>query len=399
VSIYFNVTDAVGGASNHGITRTERKLATAMDDDVEFVVMHEGRLWRVDRDAAVARFGSASESGGRPTIERFGVDRPPRRGVDRALVGRLASAVVGRGSHHTPGLDRHRLTPARGDVVISVGLDWTNDLLPEVERLTLGHGVRYVGFCYDLIPIDHPEWIFPADPIGFRRHLQRMVRVADSVICISNHTRHDFLRHFTDIDPERVDVLQLGADAAVEAGPAERAVARSVFDGEPYAIYCATLDRRKNHQLLYRAMRMMVTAGMPGNFVFVGKPGSGVGDLIDSLRHDPSIAGRIAHISDCDDAHLAAFYAESQFAVYPSLYEGWGLGVTEALANGKPCVVASGSSLGEAGLGVCPEIHPLRTADWVATLASWFESTPTLPQVELPTWRSAATEMLAMVTA
>jgi hypothetical protein len=64
--------------------------------------------------------------------------------------------------------------------------------------------------------------------------------------------------------------------------------------------------------------------------------------------------------------------------------------VTEALAHGKPCLIASGSSLGEAGLGVCTELHPLHTAAWADALERWFTDPPVLPSLELPTWESAA---------
>jgi glycosyltransferase involved in cell wall biosynthesis len=169
-----------------------------------------------------------------------------------------------------------------------------------------------------------------------------------------------------------------------------------LFDGEPFAVYCATIDRRKNHQLLYRVAKHMARQGSRGNIAFVGNVGSGVGDLIDCLRHDPLVAGRIAHIAECDDPYLAAIYRRARFAVYPSLYEGWGLGVTEALAHDTPCLVACGSSLGEAGLGVCRELHPLRTQEWVEAMTAYFVEPPGVPTIQVPTWAEAAETILAV---
>jgi glycosyltransferase involved in cell wall biosynthesis len=227
-----------------------------------------------------------------------------------------------------------------------------------------------------------------------------MSRVASSVLCISEHTRSDFLRHYPDYGPQRVKVLRLGADAAVATRPEHDQFAESLFDGEPYAVYCATIDRRKNHQLLYRAAKEMARRGVAGNIAFVGKVGSGVDDLIDCLRHDSLVAGRVSHVADCDDRYLAAIYRRARFAVYPSLYEGWGLGVTEALAHGTPCIVATGSSLGEAGLGVCPALHPLRTSAWVEAMSAYFEEPPVLPTtLDIPTWERAADSLRELVAA
>jgi glycosyltransferase involved in cell wall biosynthesis len=269
-----------------------------------------------------------------------------------------------------------------------------NDTLDVAERSVFGSGGRFVGMCYDVIPVDHPEWLFPPDPEGFRRYLGRLARVSSRVMCISQCTRRDLVRHEPSLRGDRSPVIRLGADAASSGGPEEDAFAAALFGGEPYAIYCATVDRRKNHQVLYRAMRELARAGIVGNIVFVGRMGSGVDDLVDCLRHDRTVAGRIAHVTDCDDAHLGALYRHAACAVYPSLYEGWGLGVTEALAHETPCLIASGSSLGEAGLGVCRELHPLRTGEWVAALVEYFAEPPVLPSLDLPTWASAADELL-----
>lgn len=395
MTVYFNVTDAIGDAPNHGITRTERRLAAELAGrpDVCFVAMHDGRLYSVDPDdvrPAVADEPSALA----PMVEVFGVDRPPSAASGARLVDRLRRARSTR-----RGLTLGPVSLPSDAVLVSVGLDWVHRFVDVARRHVYGTGGRYVGFCYDLIPIDHPEWLFPADPDGFRRHLRSIVETANRMLCISESTRRDLLRHFPDLEPSSASVLRLGADAAVECEAHHEAFAASLFDGAPYAVYCATIDRRKNHQLLYRVAKEWARRGEPGNIVFVGRLGSGVGDLIDCLRHDPLVPGRIAHVTGCDDAHLAALYRRAAVAVYPSLYEGWGLGVTEALAHGTPCIVASGSSLEEAGLGVCEVLHPLRTGDWADRIAHHLASPQELPWVDLPTWNRAADDLLRLAAA
>jgi glycosyltransferase involved in cell wall biosynthesis len=399
MTVFFNVTDAISASSHHGITRTERQLAAALATrpGVEFVFLADGLLRRVEHGDVVERLHPDEDEGDAfPVIERFGIDRPPaqRRGAHvsfrRVAAARSSRRHAGRPAGVTPKV-------APGDALVSVGLDWIHEVLDEAERWAFGKEARYVGFCYDLIPIDHPEWLFPPDPVRFEQHFQRVTRVASSVLCISDHTRSDFDRHFPDYGAERVKVLRLGADAAVATRPEHDRFAESLFDGEPYAVYCATIDRRKNHQLLYRAAKEMARRGMAGNIAFVGKFGSGVDDLIDSLRHDPLVAGRIAHVGNCDDYYLAAIYKRARFAVYPSLYEGWGLGVTEALAHGTPCIVATGSSLGEAGLGTCLELHPLRTSEWAEAMTRYFGEPPVLPAIHIPTWEEAADSLLELV--
>jgi glycosyltransferase involved in cell wall biosynthesis len=401
MTIFVNVTDAIGRGTNHGITRVERKLALALADrtDAHFVVMYGRRLWRIDKQTVLARLDRPAARM-EPQVERFGVDRPTP--VDAPL-SRLA-AITRRSRRPSGGggsgdIRLESLDLQRGDVLFSAGVDWTHGFLDEAERAVFGSEAQYVGFCYDLIPIDHPEWIFPPEPERFVRHYERMARVARSILCISQWTRADFARHFPSYEPDRLQVLTLGSDAALDVDPDAAAFARSIFDGAPYAVYCATLDRRKNHQILYRAMREMVRRDIAGNLVFVGMLGSGVADLLSAMRHDPLVRGRIAHVTNCDDQHLAALYQHARFAVYPSMYEGWGLGVSEALAHGKRSVVASGSSLAEASFGTAREVHPLITAQWVAAMSDCFHGADAPAELDLPTWADTAAQLIDLVSA
>jgi glycosyltransferase involved in cell wall biosynthesis len=298
MTLLFNVTDAIGVAPNHGITRTERRLAGALlgRPDVHFVAVRDGRLWRVE-DAAVERSAAIHDTELVPVTERFGVDPPPRS--TSSTWSRIAARSVRRPAG--PAISLSPCQVRTDDTLVSVGLDWVHGTIDVAERVVFGNGGRFVGMSYDLIPIDHPEWLFPPDPSGFRRYLQRLTRSAHRVLCISECTQRDLLRHAPDLSNDRAPVIRLGADAATTSTPDHDRFARSLFAGEPYAVYCATLDRRKNHEVLYRTMRRLVARGASGNLVFVGRTGSGVDDLVDCLRHDRSIAGRIAHVTDCDD--------------------------------------------------------------------------------------------------
>jgi glycosyltransferase involved in cell wall biosynthesis len=397
MTVFFNVTDAIGSGSHHGITRVERKLASALagQPDVVFVVVHRGALWRIGTGDVLESLGGPPADL-RPTVERLGVDPP----IDASRRQHIKQLMLGLRSKQTPLVTGTTLLPLeaeRDDVLVSAGVDWTRGFLEAVEREVFGIGVRYVGFCYDLIPVDHPEWIFPPERDRFLRHFARMARTASSIVCISECTRTDFARHFPSYRADRLDVLALGSDAALVVGDEEMSFARSIFDGQPYAVYCATLDRRKNHQILYRAMREMTRGDINLRLVFVGMLGSGVSDLLNTIRNDPMVRGRIAHVSNCDDRQLAALYRNARFAVYPSLYEGWGLGVTEALAHGKRCVVASGSSLREASFGTAVEVHPLATQEWVDAMSGLLQDAGDVDIPRLPTWDESATQLLELV--
>ena len=83
--------------------------------------------------------------------------------------------------------------------------------------------------------------------------------------------------------------------------------------------------------------------------MFAGHVGWMVEDLMQQLRNTNFLDGRILLVSHPNDAELAALYRGCLFTVFPSLYEGWGLPVTESLTFGKPCVISNATSLPEAG--------------------------------------------------
>ena len=97
--------------------------------------------------------------------------------------------------------------------------------------------------------------------------------------------------------------------------------------------------------LLVRAWRRLLdempAAEVPA-LVFAGRVGYMVADLMQELRNSAFLGGKVVLVDHPDDAELAALYRGCLFTVFPSLYEGWGLPVTESLAFGKPCLVARG---------------------------------------------------------
>ena len=69
-----------------------------------------------------------------------------------------------------------------------------------------------------------------------------------------------------------------------------------------------------------------------------------VEDLMRQIVHADHLDGKLIVVEDPTDAELAALYQGCQFTVFPSLYEGWGLPVTESLAFGKPCLASSATA-------------------------------------------------------
>jgi len=129
----------------------------------------------------------------------------------------------------------------------------------------------------------------------------------------------------------------------------------------------ATIDRRKNHEVLYSAYHLIIQAShgdrLP-KLVFVGMQGWGVDDLLTDIERDPLTREHIVKLNHVSDRDLAYLYEKAFLCVYPSLYEGWGLPVGEALACGKAVLASAQGSLPEVGGSLVRYLDPWNPRAW-----------------------------------
>jgi glycosyltransferase involved in cell wall biosynthesis len=198
---------------------------------------------------------------------------------------------------------------------------------------------------------------FLHDPAHFTRHGLRFFRRAldltradaDLVVVPSEATRDDCVAH--GFDEARVRVVPWGIDAA-PATPDEVAAARAQRRlTRPYVLWTGTIEPRKNLPTLLRAFAQVDSGA---DLVLVGPQGwnEDLDRLIAPVRSRVHVIGFVP----ADD--LAPLYAGASVFAYPSLREGFGLPVLEAMAQGTPVVTSTGTSTaevaGDAGLLVDP---------------------------------------------
>ena len=128
-----------------------------------------------------------------------------------------------------------------------------------------------------------------------------------------------------------------------------------------YVLFVSTVEARKNHLLAFRAWRRMVEemgAERVPTLVFAGRVGWLVADLMQQLANCGWLGGKVVMVADPTDAELGALYRGCRFTLFPSLYEGWGLPVSESLSFGKVCVASNRTSVPEAGGRCCLYLDP-----------------------------------------
>ena len=218
----------------------------------------------------------------------------------------------------------------------------------------VGTSQRLVVTVHDVAFLVHRELFAIQWRAMYRAGLFRAVRSADAIITVSHHTAEDLVRHRR-IDEHRIHVVPLAASLPHVGSDVEETLVRLKVP-KPYVLFVGTLEPRKNLVRLVRAYRRVAARGAPHALVLAGPIGWGHQQLMRELAVD--LPGEILLTGETSEADRDALYRGASVFVYPSLYEGFGLPVLEAMGRGTPCVVSSSSSLpevaGEAALPVDP---------------------------------------------
>lgn len=265
---------------------------------------------------------------------------------------------------------------SRGDIFISAGADWDTGLVDSLYDEKIRTGLKVIGWCYDLIPIKFPQYMWADESNKFANYFISLAHVADQILCISNNTENDLLNFLKDSAAPipATSVIYLGSelrDDSPEKTPELQPERVRIVRGQPFILFVSTFEKRKNHVVLYQAYRSLILEGklaLLPKLIIVGMNGWGVTELQRDLLQDPLTKDFIEHWPDVSDVELEELYQHAQFCVYPSNYEGWGLPVVEALSRGKVVVSSNGGSLQEAGGQFAIYCKPWDVVAWASAI-------------------------------
>ena len=186
------------------------------------------------------------------------------------------------------------------------------------------------------------------------------LRNAAAVLVPSQSTRRDLASLYKIPGLEsKVDVIAEGLSTPVAAGPLPEGL-------EPgFILAVGTIEPRKNYPRLLAAFRQLrgrrgslpfIINGRPGvpQLVIAGRPGWAYGDTLQRIAAEPGVR----YLGHVDEPTLTALYESASVLAFPSLYEGFGLPLLEAMSHGLPAVVGEGGSLPELALTAAIVVKP-----------------------------------------
>jgi glycosyltransferase involved in cell wall biosynthesis len=197
--------------------------------------------------------------------------------------------------------------------------------------------MKLTGTIYDMTALLMPEVHTPGNIQAERSFHDRVLKKADGLIAISESARNDAVRLLS-LKPERISVIYPGVDQRFfEAAPMRRE--------KPYVLFLGTLEPRKNLDVLLDAwLELPRDTREAHDLVIAGPVGWASDRMLARIRS--GIAG-VEYVGYVPERELPALTAGASVFVYPSLYEGFGFPLAQAMAAGVPCVTSNVSSMPE----------------------------------------------------
>lgn len=233
------------------------------------------------------------------------------------------------------------------DTFFGTCLDLTHSATPFI----LPSRGKKVVTVHDLFALDYPQLAEGEARWAFRRRIKKNLVRADGIITFSEYMYRDIRRRFPFLPPEKIRVIPHGLDPLFLEPVCDaevKAFARRKLLPSDFLLFVGTLEARKNVARLIQAFREISSLRPSLHLVLIGKRGR-EGEKIKGMVEDLGLKERVHFKGYVDRSELKLFYHLARALVIPSLVEGFGFPVIEAMACSLPVLASRTSALPEVG--------------------------------------------------
>lgn len=207
--------------------------------------------------------------------------------------------------------------------------------------------IRTIVTVHDLIFIRFPAYYKPFDRIIYKIKLVYACKRADQIVAISEQTKNDLI-NYLHISPEKITVIYQACDSVfrnlLATGEKDK-VCKKYNLPQNYALTVGTLEERKNILNLLKAFQLLPEKH---ELVLVGKT-TDYTHILKQYIVEFNLKARVLILNDVSFKDLPAVYQSAQLFIYPSVFEGFGIPIEEALFSQVPVISSLGSCFAEAG--------------------------------------------------
>jgi glycosyltransferase involved in cell wall biosynthesis len=235
------------------------------------------------------------------------------------------------------------------------GVQVYHGLSNELPR-NLPVGVKKVVSIHDLIFMRFPQYYNKLDAFIYKKKVIHACKIADKIVAISKQTADDLI-NYLDINPEKIKVVYQGCHANFKITPnqIEQNRVRQTYQlPDNFILSVGTIEQRKNAALIVHALNKI---DKDVHLILVGKKTS-YAEYINSVALQTGVSNRLHFREQITFADLPYVYQQAKVFVYPSLFEGFGIPIIEAISSGVPVITSKGSCFSEAGGSAAIYVDP-----------------------------------------
>jgi glycosyltransferase involved in cell wall biosynthesis len=231
---------------------------------------------------------------------------------------------------------------------------------------------KSVVTIHDLIFLRFPEYYSAVDRQIYSFKFKFACKAADKIIAISKATQDDIVSNFG-TDPKKIHVIYQSCDPIfrIPVNPERKSEVRKKYNlPEQYILFLGTIEKRKNALSLIKAF---LDEDIDFPLVIAGKPTAYISEINDFLKDKPA-SNRIIFRHTVETSDLPSLYQSSIIFVYPSVFEGFGIPILEAMNSGIPVITSTGSCFAETGGDAALYCDPYNTEQLGSTLSKLLNS-------------------------
>ncbi|HPT53248.1 MAG TPA: glycosyltransferase family 1 protein [Bacteroidales bacterium] len=231
-----------------------------------------------------------------------------------------------------------------------------------IEKLNL----HTVVTMHDLIFLKFPSLYPLIDRFLYKKKYKHSCHIADTVIAISEQTKRDLVELFH-LNEDKIEVVYQGCNRIFEAevsADTKEQVLRKYNLPHPFMLQVGAIEKRKNQEIILKAMHI---GKIDCPLVLIGSATTYLEELKVYI-HEYQLDNRVFILQNVPTADLPALYQSASVFLYPSVFEGFGIPLLEALWSKTPVIAATGSCLEESGGPFSRYVTPHDAENWAAEI-------------------------------
>ncbi len=230
---------------------------------------------------------------------------------------------------------------------------------------------KKVLFVHDLTYLTNPEWSSQETIKHLGPNLEKQEEKADLILTCSDYNRQEMLKHFKHIPESKIRVIPHGLPDLFRRSVSEekiKAVKLKYDLHHPYFLFTGALELRKNLLRLVHAFLVFKQKKQTDHQLILAGPKGWIGDDFMSFILSPQLSGKVRWLDYVPQEDLPALYTASSAFVFPSLKEGFGVPLLEAMGCGTPVICSNSAAIPEVVGDGAWMIEATNVAEWTKAM-------------------------------